>query len=120
MTDTNLSSATEVARSILVVRGLPLMLDADLAGLYGVSTKALNQAVKRNLSRFPADFAFRLDAKEAATLRSLRSPGSTQRHRDPSSAPLVFTEHGATVPAMVLRSPRAIDMSCMWVARSVE
>jgi hypothetical protein len=111
MTDTNLSSAKDVARSILVVRGLPVMLDADLAGLYGVSTKALNQAVKRNLSRFPRDFAFRLDANEAAALWKLRSPGSTQRHRDPSSAPFVFTEHGATMLAMILRSPRAIDMS---------
>lgn len=111
MTDTNLSSTTEVARSILVVRGLSVMLDADLAGLYGVSTKALNQAVKRNLFRFPGDFAFRLDAKEAAAVWKLRSPGSTQRHRDPSFAPLVFTEHGATMLAMILRSPRAIDMS---------
>lgn len=111
MTDANLSSGTDVARSILVARGLPVMLDADLAVLYGVSTKALNQAVKRNLSRFPTDFAFRLDAKEAAAVWKLRSHGSTQRHRDPSAAPLVFTEHGATMLAMILRSPRAIDMS---------
>lgn len=80
MMGANLSSATEVARSILVARGLPVMLDADLAVLYAVSTKALNQAVKRNLSRFPADFAFRLDAREAAALWKLLS----RKHSTPS------------------------------------
>jgi hypothetical protein len=87
------------------------MLDADLAALYGVSTKALNQAVKRNLGRFPADFAFRLNTQEARELSKVNPPNSTQRHRDPRSAPYVFTEHGATMLAMVLQSPRAIDMS---------
>jgi hypothetical protein len=111
MTDPNLNSPAEVARSILVARGLPVMLDADLAALYGVSTKALNQAVKRNLPRFPSDFAFRLNGQETRALWKLRPPGSTQRHRDPRSAPYVFTEHGATMLAMILQSPRAIDMS---------
>jgi hypothetical protein len=73
------------------------MLDADLAALYGVATKALNQAVKRNISRFPKDFAFRLNMTEARALWKLRLPDSTQRHRDPRAAPYVFTEHGATI-----------------------
>jgi len=87
------------------------MLDADLATLYGVATKALNQAVKRNISRFPADFAFRLSVSEARDLWKLRAAKSTQRHRDLRSTPYVFTEHGATMLAMILQSPRAIDMS---------
>ena len=111
MTDANLNSPTAVSRSILVSRGLPVMLDADLASLYGVSTKALNQAVKRNLTRFPPDFAFRLDAQETRALSKLRAVDSSQRHRDPRSPPYVFTEHGATMLAMILQSPRAIDMS---------
>jgi hypothetical protein len=111
MTDESLNSPIAVSTSILVARGLPVMLDADLAALYGVSTKALNQAVKRNLSRFPEDFAFRLNRQESRELWKLSASGSTQRHRDPRFTPYVFTEHGATMLAMILQSSRAIDMS---------
>lgn len=111
MTDANPNFPREVSRAILVARGMPVMLDADLAALYGVATKALNQAVKRNISRFPADFAFRLTNTEARALWKLRAADSTQRHRTPSVTPWVFTEHGATMLAMILQSPRAIDMS---------
>jgi hypothetical protein len=115
MTNANLNSPLEVSRSILVARGTPVMLDADLAALYGVSTKALNQAVKRNLSRFPSDFAFRLTMQEARALWKVRASSSTQRHRDPRLTPHVFTEHGATMLAMTLQSPQAIDMSLLVV-----
>jgi hypothetical protein len=111
MTDANPNFSSQVSRSILVARGMPVMLDADLAALYGVATKALNQAVKRNISRFPADFAFRLTITEVRALWKLRAADSTQRHRSPGAAPWVFTEHGATMLAMILQSPRAIDMS---------
>ena len=111
MTNPDLRSPADLARTILLARGLPVMLDADLAALYAVPTKALNQAVKRNLARFPADFAFRLTTTEARAMSKLRAPDSAQRHRDPRLTPYVFTEHGATMLAMILQSPRAIDMS---------
>lgn len=106
------------------------MLDADLAALYGVTTKALNQAVKRNIERFPDDFAFQLDASEAARLRSQiaisnlqrsdsednsvnrsQSVTGSQKHRDPRIYPWVFTEHGALMAANLLRSQHAVQMS---------
>jgi hypothetical protein len=90
------------------VRGRRIILDVDLARLYGVSTKALNQAVKRNADRFPEDFAFQLSATEN---RSQIVTGS-QKHRDPRHRPWAFTEHGALMAANVLRSSeRAAHMS---------
>lgn len=98
-----------IHEKILLVRGQRVMIDADLAELYGVSTKALNQAVKRNISRFPADFMSRLtelEKKEVVTncdhLRSLRFF---------SGLPYAFTEHGALMLASVLNSERAVEMS---------
>ena len=115
---------------IRTIRGYRVVLDADLARLYGVSTKALNQAVKRNSDRFPADFAFQLDWPEFDDLRSqfvTSSPqGSeligksgnrsqivtgSQKHRDKRSLPWAFTEHGALMAANILRSERAVQMS---------
>jgi hypothetical protein len=97
---------------ILTVRGARVILSSDLAAIYGVETKVLNQAVKRNADRFPADFAFRLPREEAAKLLRLRSqfvtlkPGAHLKY-----SPLVFTEHGAVMAANVLNSARAIQMS---------
>ena len=121
---------------IVIVRGQKVMLDADLAELYDVTTKSLNQAVKRNSERFPDDFAFQLTAAEAAGLRSqiavsnpqdidLRKGISnrsqivtgSQKHRDPRFRPWVFTEHGALMAANLLRSGRAVQMS-VHVARA--
>ena len=79
---------------IRTIRGLRVMLDSDLAAIYGVSTKRLNEQVKRNLERFPADFMFQLTAKESAALRSQIATGS-QKHRDPRLRPYAFTEYGA-------------------------
>lgn len=90
------------------IRGQRVILDADLARIYGVSTRALNQSVKRNRQRFPEDFAFQLTAAEDN--RSQIVIGS-QKHRDPRFRPWGFTEHGALMAANVLRSRRAVQMS---------
>ena len=112
----------QIEQRILLIRGQRVMLDADLAELYGVTTKRLNEQVKRNLRRFPEDFMFRLTTKEWADLtsqiamsnaqsnRSQIATGS-QRHRDPRFTPYAFTEHGALMAANILRSERAIQMS---------
>jgi len=106
---------------IHVVRGQRVILDADLARLYGVITKALNQAVKRNGERFPEDFAFQLTIAEAACTKAVDSIGQksnrsqivtgSQRHRDPRLPPWAFTEHGALMATNVLRGETAIRMS---------
>jgi len=124
-----------VARLIYFLRGEKVMLDSELAELYGVTTKALNQAVKRNQSRFPVDFMFRLTAGEWGHLRSrsatsgpgvpsqalgnssrsVRSSDSnrsqivtgSQKHRDPRSLPYAFTEQGVAMLSSALHSPRA-------------
>jgi len=107
----------EIIKAILVARNVSVLLDSDLAKLYGVSTMALNQAVKRNAARFPQDFAFRLTAQETHTINQLRGPLSAQKHRDPHKPPFAFTEHGAIMLAMILKSARAIEMS-VYVVRA--
>lgn len=99
---------------ILAIRGQRVLLDADLAAVYGVSTKALNQAVKRNAERFPGDFAFQLTAREVSGMRSQTVTASKRnvRHR-----PWVFTEHGALMAAAVLNSRQAVQMS-LFVVRA--
>ncbi len=98
-------SRAQVERRILLVRGQRVMLDAELAALYGVETKALLQAVRRNKERFPTDFAFTLSAQELRNLRSqiVTSSWGGRRYR-----PHAFTEQGVAVLSSVLRSPRAI------------
>ena len=87
------------------------MLDFNLAELYEVETKALNQAVKRNIMRFPSSFMFRLTQKEWDFVRSQIVTASGQRKRNISAAPYAFTEHGVTMLASVLRSDKAIQMN---------
>ena len=106
-----------IAEGILVLRGQRVMLDADLAELYGVTTKRLNEQVKRNQERFPDDFMFRLTAKEANELNRSQFATGSQKHRDPRFTPYAFTEHGAIQAANVLNSPRAIEMS-VYVVRA--
>lgn len=101
----------DIVRSILVARDRAVLLDVDLAQLYGVTTGALNQAVKRNLERFPADFAFRLTSRELIELAKLAGASDALRTRNLRKPPVAFTEHGAIMLAMVLSSPRAIQMS---------
>jgi len=95
--------------AILEIRGERVMIDHDLAAVYGVSTKALNQAVKRNRDRFPEGFAFQLTEAEKDELVTNCDRLATLKHS--SSLPYAFTEHGAVMPASVLRSKRAIEVS---------
>lgn len=106
-----------ITQSILIVRGQRVLLDSELAELYDVPTKALNQAVKRNASRFPADFVFRLDGSEVDIINRSQIVTGSQKHRDPRFPPYAFTEHGAIMAATVLNSPRAIEMS-LYVVRA--
>jgi leucyl aminopeptidase len=113
--------------TIHVVRGQRVILDAELAHIYGVTTKRLNEQVKRNLKRFPSDFMCKLTSEEVKSLlgstlqfailnRSQFATGS-QKHRDPRFLPYAFTEHGALMAANVLNSERAVVMS-VYVVRA--
>jgi len=101
----------KIASRIFEVRDIRIMLDFDLAELYEVETKALNQAVKRNILRFPPSFMFRLSPKEWDVVRSQIVTASSQRKRNISAVPYAFTEHGVTMLASVLRSDKAIQMN---------
>ena len=122
----NKLTSDQLGRLIYEVRGERVMLDSDLASIYGVETKALNRAVKRNRDRFPKDFMFQLSEAEWKNLRyqigtsssdpkhqSLRYQigTSTLGHGGRRSRPYVFTEHGAIMAANVLNSQRAVQMS---------
>ena len=96
-----------VENLILVIRGEKVILDADLAKLYGVSTKALNQAVRRNRSRFPADFLFPLTAKEKEKV--VTNCDHLRKLKFSRTLPNAFTEHGAIMAANVLNSERAVE-----------
>lgn len=101
-----------IERAILSIRGEKVMLDNDLAELYGVETKVLNQAVKRNIERFPADFMFQLTQEEYDDLVRLRSQFVTlKRGEHRKYLPYAFTEHGALMLANVLNSERAAQTS---------
>jgi hypothetical protein len=100
-----------IARSILVLHRQRVILDADLAALYGVTTKRLNEQVKRNAARFPQDFMFRLSGQEIDALNRSHFATGSQKHRDPRFPPFAFTEHGAIMAATLLNSPRAVEMS---------
>jgi hypothetical protein len=111
---------------ILTLRNQKVILDVDLAEIYGVPTKRLNEQVKRNEDRFPEDFTFQLTAQEWSNIKSQISISSgdettpenrsqfatsSQKHRDPRFLPRVFTEHGAIMASTVLSSPEAVAMS---------
>jgi len=107
-----------VRRQILVVRGHRVMLDGDLANLYGVTTKRLNQQLGRNRHRFPEDFAFRLTLEEAKEVAASRLQNATlKKGRNIKHAPHVFTEHGAIMLASVLSSKVAVQAS-IYVVRA--
>jgi hypothetical protein len=105
---TVLAPVDNIARSILILRGQKVLVDAELAKLYGVATRRLNEQVRRNRSRFPADFLFELTAEEFANLKSHFATSSWGGRR---KLPFAFTEHGAIQVATILNSPRAIEMS---------
>jgi hypothetical protein len=100
----------EIERHILVVRGQRVLLDSDLGQLYGVPTKALNQAVARNTERFPEDFAYQLTVQEFTDLKSQFVTSKTGRGGK-QKLPWVFTEHGVAMLSSVLRSPRAVQVN---------
>jgi hypothetical protein len=99
-----------IENRIFLVRGQKVLIDYDLAALYAVEVRALNQAVKRNKKRFPSDFIFQLTVKENEELKSQtvtsKSSRGGRRH-----LPYAFTEHGVIMAASVLNSPRAVEMS---------
>jgi len=97
-----------VERRIYLIRSQKVMLDSDLAELYQVETRALIQAVKRNMDRFPEDFMFQLSAEETAAMRSQFVTASKRNIR---YQPYAFTEHGALMLSSVLKSKRAVQMS---------
>lgn len=107
----------QIESRILLIRGHKVMLDSDLAELYGVTTKRLNEQVKRNKDRFPADFMFQLTPEEDESLRShfATSTRGGRRYR-----PYAFTEHGAIMAASVLNSHRAIEVSVFVVRAFVK
>ncbi len=100
----------QIENKIYQLRGQRIMLDTDLADVYAVETKVLNQAVKRNLKRFPEDFMFQLSEDEAANL-PMRSQSVTASKRNIRFRPYAFTEHGAVMLATILKSPTAIEAS---------
>ena len=100
-----------IEQSILVIRGDKVMLDADLAQLYGVPTRRLNEQVKRNRKRFLEDFMFQLTREEVEELNRSQIATGSQNHRDPRFRPYAFTEHGAVMAANVLNSPTAVQAS---------
>jgi hypothetical protein len=112
---------TEIESLIVTVREQRVILAPDLASVYGVPTKALNQAVKRNADKFPADFMFRLTLAEAEDMQRSRSQVVTlKRGQNIKYLPAAFTEHGAIMAANVLNSPRATHMSVFVVRAFVK
>ena len=123
---TLLKHVDDLSRLIITIRGQRVILDTDLAALYGASTKQLNQQIRRNKDRFPQDFMFQLSRSEFDHLRSqivtasraddlMRSQFVTASKRNIRYLPYAFTEHGTIMAANVLNSPRAITMSVIVV-----
>lgn len=100
---------------IFRVRGQAVVLDSDLAAIYGVKTSNFNKALRRNRDRFPEDFCFKLDTQEFADLKF--QFGTSSSHGGRRKLPWVFTEHGAIMAATILNSPRAVAMS-VYVVRA--
>lgn len=106
---TNMISDEVVMNKIVIIRNQRVMIDSDLAELYGVTTKRLNEAVKRNFSRFPLDFMFQLTASEKKKL--VANCDHLQKLKFSPYLPFAFTEHGAVMLASVLNSERAIHVN---------
>jgi hypothetical protein len=127
---TLIASVEQIESQIFLIRGQKVMLDADLAELYGVETKVMNQAIKRNTERFPEDFMFQLTAEEFADLKcqigtsNLRSQIVTSNKPAGRGGrrylPYALTEHGAIMAASVLNSPRAVETSVQVVRAFVQ
>src|SRR5437867_4317305 len=108
-----------IEQKIYLIRGQKVMFDADLAALYAVETKVFNQAVRRNLDRFPDDFMFQLTKEEADSLRSQIVTSKTSRGGR-RYLPYAFTEHGVSMLSAVLNSDRAVQMSILIIRAFVK
>ena len=106
-----------IASKIYYIRGEKVMIDSDLAELYGVTTKVLNQAVKRNIHKFPEDFMFQLSEEEFENLKSQIVTSSWGGRR---TSPYAFTEHGTLMLSSVLNSPKAIDVNILIIRTFVK
>lgn len=111
-------SVEQIEPMIVLIRGQRVILGSDLATLYDTTTKALNQAVKRNADRFPADFMFQLTASEKEEV--VTNCDHLKRLKFSPTLPYAFTEHGAIMAANVLNSPRAVQMSVFVVRAFVK
>ncbi|MFT4243247.1 MAG: ORF6N domain-containing protein [Acidovorax sp.] len=113
------SAVQSIGLAIVTLRGQRVIMDSDLAALYGIPTKRFNEAVKRNSAKFPEDFMFQLSPEEWVILRSQIATSSlaTPQHGGRRYSPRVFTEHGALMAAMILNSPRAVQVS-VYVVRA--
>jgi hypothetical protein len=99
------------------IRGQKVLLDRDLAALYGVTTKRLNEQVRRNSERFPADFMFQLSATELENWRSQNATTNPAVKMGLRRRPYAFTEHGAIMAATILNYHRQLKSACSWFAR---
>ena len=113
--DHSLMPVESIAGCILVTRGQKVIMDADLARLYGVSTKRLNEQVRRNKARFPADFVFQLTLAEKSEL--VANCDRFNRLKHSTVSPCAFTEHGAVMAASILNTPTAVEVS-VYVVRA--
>jgi len=111
MKQSSLIHVESIEKAIYLIRGERVMLDYNLAALYQVTTKALNQAVGRNRERFPIDFMFQLTVMELDQLNRSQIVTSSQKHRNPKFGPHAFTEHGILMLSSVLHSDRAIQVN---------
>lgn len=111
MSNESVVPVERVESAILAIRGHRVLLDSELAALYGVDVKVLNQAVKRNIERFPADFMFQLSAEEAVPLRSQIVTLKVARGLHRKYLPYAFTEQGVAMLSSVLHSPRAVQVN---------
>jgi hypothetical protein len=117
MSTQNVLPVDAITPRIATIRGQRVVIDADLAALYGVETKRFNEAVKRNLGKFPPDFMFALTQEEWEPLRSQFATLKAGRGRHRKYLPFAFTEHGALMAATILNSPRAVEVS-VYVVRA--
>jgi hypothetical protein len=121
MKENQIVKVENVEDKIYMIRGQRVMFDSDLAEVYQVATKVLNQAVKRNLHRFPEDFMFQLTEDEFKQMRNWsQTVTSSTKYRGATYRPYVFTEHGAVMLASVLNSPTAIEASIKVVRAFVQ
>jgi len=119
MPDAKIILVDQIEPMIVSIRDQKVLLDRDLAGLYGVTTKRLNEQVRRNRGRFPDDFLFQLTVEESKSLRSQNATSKVGRGGR-RYLPYAFTEHGAIMAASILSSPRAVDVSVFVVRAFVK